>query len=137
MFRLICVWFVNEGLKQFFQRSYFFIYKGCPEIAVEGGHLSLKDTEHCSTVSVSCDPGSRLSGESAMICCDGEWNTEFPVCLKGVFFNLFFILSFQGGGSNVGFVSCFGVRFSVMFHFMFVHYTFSSVWVAEWPPFGK
>ena len=30
-----------------------------------------------------------------------------------------------------------GVRFSVMFHFKFVHYTFSSVWVAEWPPFGK
>ena len=28
-------------------------------------------------------------------------------------------------------------RVSVMFHFMFVHYTFSSVWVAEWPPFGK
>ena len=24
-----------------------------------------------------------------------------------------------------------------MFHFMFVHYTFSTVWVAEWPPFGK
>ena len=34
-------------------------------------------------------------------------------------------------------VSCFGVRCSVMSHFMFVHYTFSSVWVAEWPPFGK
>ena len=34
-------------------------------------------------------------------------------------------------------VSCFGVRVSVMFHFMFVHYTFRSVWVAEWPPFGK
>ena len=34
-------------------------------------------------------------------------------------------------------VSCFGVRVSVMFHFIFVHYTFSSVWVAEWPPFGK
>ena len=34
-------------------------------------------------------------------------------------------------------VSCFGVRVSVMFHFVFVHYTFSSVWVAEWPPFGK
>ena len=34
-------------------------------------------------------------------------------------------------------ISCFGVRFSVMFHFMFIHYTFSSVWVAEWPPFGK
>ena len=34
-------------------------------------------------------------------------------------------------------VSCFGVIVSVMFHFMFVHYTFSSVWVAEWPPFGK
>ena len=28
-------------------------------------------------------------------------------------------------------VSCFGVRVSVMFHFMFVHYTFSSVWDAE------
>ena len=34
-------------------------------------------------------------------------------------------------------VSCFGVRVSVMFHFMFVHYTFSLVWVDEWPPFGK
>ena len=34
-------------------------------------------------------------------------------------------------------VRCFGVRVSVMFHFVFVHYTFSSVWVAEWPPFGK
>ena len=34
-------------------------------------------------------------------------------------------------------VSWFGVRVSLMFHFMFVHYTFSSVWVAEWPPFGK
>ena len=34
-------------------------------------------------------------------------------------------------------VACFGVRISVMFHLMFFHYTFSSVWVAEWPPFGK
>ena len=34
-------------------------------------------------------------------------------------------------------VSCFGVRVSVMFHFMFVHYTFSSVCVAEWPPFWE
>ena len=24
-----------------------------------------------------------------------------------------------------------------MFHLMFVHYTLSSVWVAEWLPFGK
>ena len=39
--------------------------------------------------------------------------------------------------SGVVSISCFGVRVSVMFHFMFVHYTFSSVWVAEWPPFGK
>ena len=30
-------------------------------------------------------------------------------------------------------VSFFGVRVSVMFHFMFVHYTFSSVLVAELP----
>ena len=34
-------------------------------------------------------------------------------------------------------VACFGVRVSVMFHLMFVHYTFSSAFVAEWPPFGK
>ena len=34
-------------------------------------------------------------------------------------------------------VACFGVRVSGMFHLMLVHYTFSSVLVAEWPPFGK
>ena len=34
-------------------------------------------------------------------------------------------------------VACSGVRGLVMFHLMFVHYTFSSVWVAEWLPFGK
>ena len=34
-------------------------------------------------------------------------------------------------------VSWFSVKVPVMFHFMFVHYTFSSVWVAEWPLFGK
>ena len=28
-------------------------------------------------------------------------------------------------------VRFFGVRVSVMFHFMFVHHTFSSVWVAR------
>ena len=42
-----------------------------------------------------------------------------------------------GGGSDVVSVACFGVRVSVMFHLMFVHYTLSSFWVAEWPPFGK
>ena len=46
-------------------------------------------------------------------------------------------LPFQGGGSVVVSVSCFGVRVLVMPHFIFVRYTFSSVWVAEWPPFGK
>ena len=44
---------------------------------------------------------------------------------------------FRGGGSDVVSVGCFGVRFSVVFYFVFVHCTFSSVWVAEWPPFGK
>ena len=34
-------------------------------------------------------------------------------------------------------VACFGVRVSVMFHLMFVHYTFSSDSLAEWPPFEK
>ena len=31
----------------------------------------------------------------------------------------------------------FGVRVSVTFHLMLVHIIFSSVSVAEWPPFGK
>ena len=44
---------------------------------------------------------------------------------------------FQGGGSDVASVACFGVRVSVMFHLMLVHYTFSSVRGAEWPTFGK
>ena len=44
---------------------------------------------------------------------------------------------FSCDGSDVVSVSCFGVRVSVMFHFMFVHYTFSLVWATEWPPFGK
>ena len=34
-------------------------------------------------------------------------------------------------------VGCFGVRVLLMFHLMFVHYTFILVWVAEGPPFGK
>ena len=34
-------------------------------------------------------------------------------------------------------VICFAVRVSVMFHSMFVHYPYSSVWVAEWPPFWE
>ena len=48
-------------------------------------------------------------------------------------FRNIFLLLFSGVVS----VSCFGVRVSVMFHFMFAHYNLSSVWVAEWPPFGK
>ena len=36
-----------------------------------------------------------------------------------------------------GLCQLFSVRVSVMFHFMLVHYTFSSGWVAEWPPFWK
>ena len=34
-------------------------------------------------------------------------------------------------------VACFDVRVAVMFRLMFVHYTFSSVWVAELSPFAK
>ena len=43
----------------------------------------------------------------------------------------------QGKSSDVVSVACFEVRVLLMFHLMFVHYTFSSLWVAEWPPFGK
>ena len=31
----------------------------------------------------------------------------------------------------------FGVRVSVTFHLMCVHFIFSAEWVAEWPSFGK
>ena len=31
----------------------------------------------------------------------------------------------------------FGVRVSMTFHLMCVHIIFSSVSIAEWPPFGK
>ena len=34
-------------------------------------------------------------------------------------------------------VACFGVRVSVMFHLMFVHYTLSSVRIAEWHLLGN
>ena len=34
-------------------------------------------------------------------------------------------------------VALFGVRVSVTFHLMCVRIIFSSVSVAEWPPFGK
>ena len=44
---------------------------------------------------------------------------------------------YLGGGSGVVSVACFGVRVLVMFHLMFVHYTLNSVWVTEWPTFGK
>ena len=42
-----------------------------------------------------------------------------------------FLLTVQGGGSDVVSVACFVVRVSVMFHLVFVHYTFYSVWLAE------
>ena len=34
-------------------------------------------------------------------------------------------------------VGCFGVRYSVVFRFVFVRCAFGSVWVAGWPPFGR
>ena len=42
-------------------------------------------------------------------------------------------LAFESGSCVV--VLC--VRISVTFHLMFVRIVFSSVWVAEWPPFGN
>ena len=66
----------------------------------------------------------RGSNKSGVFC---ELNSAFNGNLH---YTLFVIFSFKPMRS-------FGARVSVMFHFMFVHYTFSSVWVAEWPPFGK
>ena len=34
-------------------------------------------------------------------------------------------------------IACFGVRVSLRFHLMFVQIIISSVYDAEWPPFGK
>ena len=54
-------------------------------------------------------------------------NVGFLITLLKFKHKTSFYLQFQGGGSDVVSVRCFGVRVSVMFHFMFVHYTFSSV----------
>ena len=65
---------------------------------------------------------------------------ELTLCKLGnlsAFWCLLVVFQNQVLSLNVVSVICFGVRVSVMFHFMFVHYTFSSVWVAEWPHFGK
>ena len=35
------------------------------------------------------------------------------------------------------YVACLGVRVSVMLHLMFVYYTFSLVWLAEWSTFWE
>ena len=56
---------------------------------------------------------------------------------KNVAFAILYTKDTDFGGSDVVSVACFCVRASVIFHFMFVHYTLSSVWVAEWPHFGK
>ena len=43
-----------------------------------------------------------------------------------------------GGGYCCGsLLPVFGVRVSVIFHLTCVNIIFSSVWVAEWPPFWK
>lgn len=57
-------------------------YSGCQDFKVEGGRLSINATEHCGRVSVSCDPGLRLSGTGSVMCCDGVWNAAIPECLK-------------------------------------------------------
>ena len=46
-------------------------------------------------------------------------------------------LSITDRSKAVALLPVFGVRVSVKFHLMFVQYTFSSVRVGEWPPFGK
>ena len=33
--------------------------------------------------------------------------------------------------------ACFSFKVPVMFPLIFVHYTFSSVWVGEWPPLER
>ena len=54
-------------------------------------------------------------------------NLKLSTLFKLFELRCFVIGTFQGGVSDVVSVRYFGVRVSVMFHFMFVHYTFSSV----------
>ena len=54
------------------------------------------------------------------------FNKAIIVVSKKQFF-MSFSRDFLDFGSGVVSVSCFGVRVSVMFRFMFVHYPFSSV----------
>ena len=84
------------------------------------------DESHRGTLNFSCYIGSALASPFFP-----KKNWDF------MYTQMFEIQAYQGGGTDVVSVTCIGVRFSVMFHFMFAHYTFSSVWVAEWPPLGK
>ena len=62
------------------------------------------------------------------------WPKSGPLALNGV---LLVAQKWPVGKKGVNSVSCFGVGVSARFHFMFDYFIFSSVWVAEWPLFGK
>ena len=47
------------------------------------------------------------------------------------------MLHTRAEGAPIFCVQLFGVRVSVTFHLTSVHIIFSSVSVAEWPPFGQ
>ena len=81
-------------------------------------------------------PDCRIDFLNIKVCLKGMFKLPVDIKLTIHFCHHISTNFFIENDLNSGF-SCFGVRVSVMFHFMCVHYTFSSVWVAEWPPFGK
>ena len=61
----------------------FAVYTDCPVVPISGGNLSSNNTGHCSSLSVSCDVGYTLGGDSSLTCCNGTWSAATPSCNKG------------------------------------------------------
>ena len=73
------------------------------------------------------------------MCSSKLLHTKYEYLLNPAYFlTKYFVSSLKFETNTMWFsVACFGVRASVMFHLIFVHYTFSSMLVAVWPHFGK
>ena len=75
----------------------------------------------------SCGPGGRLGVCAASVAGGGGGGCRREASLGPPVAQYW---PFRGGGSGVVSVGCFGVGVSVMFRFVFVSYTFGSVWIV-------
>ena len=51
-------------------------------MALDHGSLSSKVASHGNHVTVSCDPGYILSGETILVCSSGSWSGTVGACVK-------------------------------------------------------